>query len=347
MASFGKIPHATIGALIVGTAFLDFNERASAQTAELTVAAETEIKLKHHVHSVAFAPGGKMVAVGTDNVTLYDFSDDKPVEKAVLKINLFFGIPSIQFSPNGKLLAMACSDQTVRVWSGDPSEPSEVCSMKGHTETVRSVSFSPNGKFLASGGDDETTVLWEVGEDGKLTLRHTVKKDKQFNASVGAVGFSARLNTQLVTVNTHGNVRIFNVTEGKQLSQASVGKIQGTFDPVVAVSPDGKNIAVGNKHNILTSFGRTTLKGHNDDVTGLCYSASGGSLASCSRDGRISVWSTQTNRKRLEIERGCKFTCIAFPPPSPDAKSNNELVLVAGSDRGEVLFFKLAPAEKK
>ncbi len=57
------------------------------------------------------------------------------------------------------------SDNTVRLW--DPQRGRLLCTLKGHTDYVRSVAFDPQGRTLASGSEDQTVRLWDP-QSGKL-----------------------------------------------------------------------------------------------------------------------------------------------------------------------------------
>src|SRR5947209_705809 len=99
---------------------------------DLAVVLEAEVDVGRHVHSLAFSPDGKTVAVGGRDVHLFNVYAEKPELLATLKHDLAFGIPAVQFSPDGKLLATAGADNAVRVWSVGEDDPKEVANEKVH-----------------------------------------------------------------------------------------------------------------------------------------------------------------------------------------------------------------------
>src|SRR5579871_297904 len=139
----------------------------------LTVVGESKIDNgRHTIFSVAFTPDGKTLAVGEDNVHLYDVSGDEPQRLAEFKTRVAFGVHGMAFSPDGKYLAMGGGDHTVRVW--DIGERKETFKSNAHGGDVRSAAFDPVGKILASGSDDKSIVLWDF-DGGKLTERTALR----------------------------------------------------------------------------------------------------------------------------------------------------------------------------
>jgi tetratricopeptide (TPR) repeat protein len=66
----------------------------------------------------------------------------------------------VAFSPDGARLASASQDQTVKVW--DAATGQELCTLKGHTESVHGVAFSPDGARLASASRDGTVAVYDA-----------------------------------------------------------------------------------------------------------------------------------------------------------------------------------------
>jgi WD40 repeat protein len=98
--------------------------------------------LKGHdgaVLSLAFSPGGKLLAAGgqTGSVKLWDVSNGK------LKVTVRDASSRVVFSPGGKLLASASDDNTVKLWEVGTGK--EETTFKGHKEEVTGLAFSPDG----------------------------------------------------------------------------------------------------------------------------------------------------------------------------------------------------------
>ena len=48
------------------------------------------------------------------------------------------------------------------------------CTLRGHSDLVRSVAYSPDGKHIASGSDDNTVKVWDsqTGKEVRVLLCH-------------------------------------------------------------------------------------------------------------------------------------------------------------------------------
>jgi WD40 repeat protein len=121
------------------------------------------------IRSVALAPDGKTLAVGTryGTVRVWDIARGKPL--AVLK-----GHPgdvwAVAFSPDGRTLASGAGDWDrpgeVRLW--DTRDWSRRGLLR-HSGEVLCVAFSPDSRRLAAGSWDRTIRVWDLGPppDGK------------------------------------------------------------------------------------------------------------------------------------------------------------------------------------
>ena len=112
--------------------------------------------------SVAFAPDGKTLAVGTHNaVQIWNVAEKKAI--ATWKTGSGYA-KSLAFLPGGQKLVIGAY-QTVSVW--DVASGMKERDLPKHRGFVTSLAVSPDGKLLATGCDDEAARLIRL-EDGAL-----------------------------------------------------------------------------------------------------------------------------------------------------------------------------------
>jgi RNA polymerase sigma factor (sigma-70 family) len=122
---------------------------------------------KHLAISLAFAPGGKLLATGgsqhDNDVRLWDVAGGKEVR--VLEAGAI--VHALAFAPDGKLLASAQGDGRVVLWDVTTGKPRRA--LEGFPAAVLAVAFSPDGRLLAGAGPVERegkrtygVRLWDV-----------------------------------------------------------------------------------------------------------------------------------------------------------------------------------------
>ena len=139
----------------------------AADLASVTAAgAATAFAASNPVSAAAFAPGRRLLAVGTmaGEVVLYSTTPSGATLRLSSQQDQANGISCLSFSPDGTSLASAALDQTIVVW--DVSAPSRfypLAVLDGHTAAVNTVAFSPTSNtVLASGGYDDTVRVWNI-----------------------------------------------------------------------------------------------------------------------------------------------------------------------------------------
>lgn len=234
------------------------------------------LKGQHLPLSIAFSPGGSILASGArdSTVNLWAISDavlEQFKEAWSARLEQFMeprsaredwrekvrkasdaallrtlrghreAVLSVAFSPDGSILASGSRDGTAKLWR--VSNGALLRTLDGHESPVGSVEFSPDGSLLASASGDHTITLWRVS-DG--TLLRTLEGHDDW---VSSVDFSPDGNL-LASASDDATVRLWKVSDGALLQ----------------------------------------ILEHNNTVYSAVFSPDGDILASGSRDGTVRLW---------------------------------------------------------
>ena len=229
------------------------------------------------VLSVAFAPNGEKLAVGSEasngeaSVSLWDLRDYEKTDLVTHGGN----VNSLAFSPDGRLLASASSDQTVQITDLFTQESQSL----HHLATVFAVDFSSSdGHMLATGGfnheariydtqtwkpiktfhqpshsvislafDNDDKLLATGGMDGIINLWNLesgrpVETIKGHQSEVNALAFTPD-GQRLVSSSLDRSVRLHDVSRISTLQEKPAS---GFFRTPIAISANGRLLAVGN-----------------------------------------------------------------------------------------------------
>jgi WD40 repeat protein len=109
--------------------------------------------------SVAFSPGGFLVATAGRGVKVFDAATGTELAKFDSQLH-HYGWRAIAFSPDGRLLAVA-DTKRVKLWEVAPRR--ELNGFEGHCGAITSVAFTPDGQALISAAEDCTAMIWDLG----------------------------------------------------------------------------------------------------------------------------------------------------------------------------------------
>jgi WD40 repeat protein len=109
----------------------------------------------------------------------------------------------------------------------------------------------------------------------------------------------------------------------------------------VAVSPDGKTLAVGSNKDIQLwdlSAGqlRSTLSGHGGNVWSVAISSDGQTLASCSGDTTVKLWDLATGKQLRSLSHGSWVNFVAISPDGQTVASAYSKLKLWNKTSGEL-----------
>jgi WD40 repeat protein len=118
------------------------------------------------VTSVAFSPGGKLLATGTgdppDEVRIWVVRSGTPLHKLV---GHFGAVVDVSFSPDGRWLVSAGPSAAI-LWNVATGE--RIFYLRGHRPTLTSASFSPDSRRIVTASTDGTVRVYDCEVCGGL-----------------------------------------------------------------------------------------------------------------------------------------------------------------------------------
>jgi WD40 repeat protein len=202
------------------------------ETAKLL--AKVEDPLGHlDVSSLAFSPDGKLLlAGGSNHVRLLDGATGKLARKL---LGCQYAVNVVAFSPDGKVCAATGIDQKVFLWDAETGKAVET--FAEHKSHVVSLAWAPDGKSLATVDDRRVVHVWDLATGQELA---TVDRD---TAVAYRVVFLPDGKTLAWANDMDGSLHVWDLAGKKEL--LALAAKNDNPPSAVALSPDGKTIAVG------------------------------------------------------------------------------------------------------
>jgi WD40 repeat protein len=241
--------------------------------------------------------------------------------KAISNIGTSSGLCA-DISKDSKLLVTSSFDGIVRAW--DIPTNKELKTFTGHTARVDGIVYKDDTRQILSVGDS-TLRIWDLNTDKEIMIlplgsdpfRIILSPDEK----VAFIGFNDGTIKTIDTQNWH-EINSFKCEKGLQ---------------EMAVSPDGKNLAIFSGKNIeiwdARKFKRIyLLSGHEKSGYGIGFSDKGDYLISGSGDQTFKLWNLATGV--------CTLTFHNFEDTIYSSKFLSEKEVLLTSSQGMVFYYR-------
>jgi WD40 repeat protein/transcriptional regulator with XRE-family HTH domain len=254
------------------------------------------------VNSVAFSPDDSMLAVGAQNLQLWDPGSRSLLASLPTPSATF--VNAVAFAPGGRLVAAGYGNGMFQLWrtTGKAPVPLGPELTASNSGVIESVSFSPDGKILATGGDDGTVRLWSVPPPGSARAHavRLLKTEHDGGSYVFSVAFSPDGQT-LAAASADGLTRLWSVRDpARPVSLGPPLTGPASYAYSVAFSPRGDLLAVGSADRTVRLWSVSDparprllgapLTGPASYVYSVAFSPDGKTLAAGVTDGTVWLW---------------------------------------------------------
>jgi WD40 repeat protein len=195
--------------------------------------------------SAVISPDGKLLATSSydQQIKLWDVAGGQELRTLAGHNDAVF---DLAFRPDGKILASASGDRTVKLW--DVASGERLDTFGQPLKELYCVAFSPDGRRVAAGGVDNRIRVWQISDQGKENTNPLVYSRFAHEGAVVKLAYSGK------TIVSAGEDRTVKIWDADTMTERFELERQSDWAPALAVSPDGKSVAVGRLDGSLAFY---------------------------------------------------------------------------------------------
>lgn len=278
--------------------------------------------------AVAFAPAGKVLAVGGAGGRVLVWTNPSARPAAVLAAGTGM-ITTLAFSPDGRQLAAGSKDGNLHLWDvTDPGRPRpQTAPATGFTTWLNVLAYSPDGRTLAAGSSDRNVKVWD-------TRTWTAVGTMPHPAPITGLAFSAD-GGRIMSTDANGSFHMWPTATRALPVDGSVFALGFTRAGLLDVTTTGRHGAatLWKTSDRPVRVGAVAPSGADRVPGASALSLDGRLLASGTRGGPVLLWNVSTPGapRRIGTELPGASALVESLALTPDAG-----LLAAGADDNAV-----------